>query len=62
MYPSHTGRAKAMVILRCLVEVKTYGNSPIKLENTISINTETKKWASPGVLTPPIDIVNSLNR
>jgi hypothetical protein len=43
MYPNHTGRAKAMVILKCLVGVKIYGNRPTKLENTININIETKK-------------------
>jgi len=40
--PIHKGMASDIEIDKCLVEVKIYGNSPIKLFTTINMNKDTK--------------------
>ena len=47
MYPTHKGKAKATVKVRCLDAVKTYGNKPKKLYTVINIKIEIKICVKP---------------
>ena len=49
---SHSGRARARVIARCLVLVNTYGISPRRLLNIISENSDTNMMVLPWLLGP----------
>ena len=57
--PNQIGRAKTKVIDKCLVLVKIYGISPIKLEKIIKKNTEIKIKIVPGIIISPNTASNS---
>jgi hypothetical protein len=58
---THKGKARASVMVRCLVLVKTYGNRPKKLLNRISENKDTNRKVLPWlVFFPPKRALNSL--
>lgn len=56
---SHRGSLRAKVNLRCLVDVKTYGISPMKLLNTINEKIEMNRMVPPG-FEGPRRVLNSL--
>lgn len=56
---THRGSASAKVIERCLVLVKTYGNNPRKLLNTIKVNNEMNTNVLPFTELLPIRVLNS---
>lgn len=60
MYPTHKGKAKATVKVRCLDAVKTYGNKPKKLFTVINKKIEIKICVKPWDFIPPKAIENSL--
>jgi hypothetical protein len=57
--PSHRGRARDKVNLKCLEEVKTYGVRPRKLFATINMKRLTKKSKVPGLIKTPKTALNS---
>ena len=61
-WPSHRGRARARVNLRCLEEVNTYGKSPKKLLNIINIRSLILTHVIPGFEAVPRIAINSLFR
>lgn len=57
---SHRGRANPRVRVRCLDEVKIYGNKPIKLLVKIKKNKVVNSNVAPEVTPPPSKVLNSL--
>lgn len=48
--PNQIGKARVTVIDKCLVQVKIYGNSPMKLEKIINKKNLIKIKTEPGII------------
>jgi hypothetical protein len=59
MYPNQTGRDIARVKDKCLLDVNTYGRSPITLVKIIKKKVVKKNNLAPGEIITPRAIFNS---